>query len=114
DPDRQALRMLLAQLRIVPAAAGAQGEATAEVVLAQAALDHEDAVAGQQRGVVLPGLGEERALDPALAVVELDEGLRLAAPAHRHHLAGHDRRGLLAPAAALLLRPRLPDPVEVA
>src|SRR5690606_42095145 len=58
------------------AAPRAQRKAAAELVLAQAALDHQDAVAGEQVRVVLQGLGEEGAFDPAAAVVELDEGLR--------------------------------------
>src|SRR5690606_36800902 len=114
DPYRQPLGMLLATLGVVPAAACAQREAAAELDLAEAPLDRQDAVAGQQRGVLLPGLGEERALDPAATVVEPHEGLRFAALAHRNHLPGDDRRRFLAPAAALLLRPRLPEAVEVA
>ncbi len=47
EADRQPLRLLPADLGVVPAALGAQGEAAAEFVLAQVAFDHEDAVARQ-------------------------------------------------------------------
>src|SRR5690606_27048773 len=43
---------------------------------------------------------EEGAFDAATPVLEHDEGLALAALAHRADLSGDDRRDLLAPAAA--------------
>src|SRR5690606_39362481 len=86
-----------------PGAPRAQGEPTAELVLAQSALDDHDAVSGQQRRVLEPCLGEEGAFDAATPVLEHDEGLALAALAHRADLSGDDRRDLLAPAAATAL-----------
>src|SRR5690606_11941599 len=98
--QRKAARRLAADLVEIPGAARAQREAAAELVLAQPAFNDHDAVAGQKRRMLHPGFGEERAFDAAAAVFQHDEGLALAALAHRTHLAGHDRRDLLAPAAA--------------
>src|SRR5690606_36646630 len=89
-------------------------EAAAELVLAQSALDDEDAVAGEQGGVAEVFLGEEGAFQAAAPVLDLDDGLRIAALAHRQHLAGHDHRGSRAPAARFGLRARRPELVEQA
>ena len=58
--SRQALCVLLADLAVIPAAARAQREAAAELVLAQAAFDDQDAVAGEQVRVLDEGLVEAR------------------------------------------------------
>src|SRR5690606_29113400 len=74
-------------LREVPAALGLERETAAEAVLAQAALDHEDPARGQQRSVLHRRLGEEGALDPTAAVLELHEDLAVALLAHAYDLA---------------------------
>ena len=106
--------MARAHLRVVPAALHLEREATAERVLAQAALDHQQAIARDQRGELGVGLAEKRALEPPAAVLDLHEHLCIAFLAHRDHLAADDRVQLRTPAAARGLRARLPDAFEVA
>src|SRR5690606_27759468 len=101
----EALRTLRADLVEVPAAPRTQREATVELVLAQAAFDHQDAVADQQLGVLEAGLGEERAFDAPASVLQVHEGLRVATLAHAHNLTGDHHVGFRTPAAAFL-RPR--------
>ena len=63
----------------------------------------------------LVGLGEERAFDAAASVLELHEGLAVAALAHADDLTPATIDGrFLAPAAALAFRTLAPQPVEVA
>ena len=57
--------------------------AAAEFVLAQVALDHQDAVAGQRGAVRLPLSPKKRIREAAAAVFQLHEGLRVAARACR-------------------------------
>src|SRR3546814_1441803 len=66
----EALRALRADLVEIPATPRAQREAAAELVLAQSALDDQDAVAREQLRELEVGFGEERALDAAAAVLD--------------------------------------------
>src|SRR5690606_31264069 len=104
----------VADLFVVPAPCGPQREAAAEGVLAQAPLDHEQAVAGEQGGVVAVGFGEEGNLQPAAAVLDLHEHLTVALLAQADDLAGDHGFQLRAPAAARGLGAVLPDLLEVA
>jgi hypothetical protein len=97
----QAIGVLLADLFEVPAAACAQCETTAELVLAQSAFDHQDAVAGEQGGIAEIFLGEEGAFQPPAPILDEHEGLRVATLAHCDDLAGDHHAGLGPPAAGL-------------
>src|SRR3546814_15069353 len=98
----EALRALRADLVEIPATPRAQREAAAELVLAQSALDAQDAVAREQLRELEVGFGEERALDAAAAVFQRNEHLRPAELADAAHLHGVDPGGLRLPAAAFL------------
>src|SRR3546814_12245661 len=84
----EALRALRADLVEIPATPRAQREAAAELVLAQSALDDQDAVAREQLRELEVGFGEERATDAAEAVFQRHQTLRLAAPRAAASLAG--------------------------
>src|SRR3546814_5304337 len=100
----EALRALRADLVEIPATPRAQREAAAELVLAQSALDDQDAVAREQLRELEVGFGEERALAAAAAVFQRHARLRLAALADAAHLAGDDHGGFRPPAEAFIGR----------
>src|SRR5688572_24880056 len=106
--------MLGADLLVVPAARGAQREAAAEAVLAQSALDYQQAVAHQHRRELTVGFCEERALQATAPVFDLHEHLAVALLAQADDLPGDDRLDLLAPTAAARLGAVLPDLLQIA
>src|SRR5690606_5297686 len=101
DGQGQAAGVLAAELAEIPALPGPQHEAAGVLVLAQVALDQQDAVAGQQVAELGAGIAEEGHLELAATVLDADEGHAVAAPAHAGDQAGQHHGGL---AAAVLLR----------
>ena len=79
--------------------------AAGELVHAEAALEHEDGIARQQRAEFLPGFAVEHRFEAAGEILDAGEGAAVALLAQRAHRAGqHERLQVGVAAAAFALR----------